>query len=191
MSRRLKEWRNYALTPIGAAVPILLGSASIFNLDAGFVSELLIGLVALGAVLFVVLIKVISRIENIALTINSIQQKSGFNIAQSQGFISSAACNLSKFDYNYLVNYVTFTNLLMCAINLSYAKKLKELSVQHKRFPNVSKAFEAQATKMEKMADFTQTLLQSFDRTKPLPPDTLKFVEGELTEYGPLRKENA
>ena len=188
---KAKEWKNYLLAAIGASLTVLLGSTSIFNIDAWISFSLLVVLAMSGACIFVIFTKVIKIIENISADINLAYYKTLFYITQSYGYITTFVFDLSKLNYDHLANYMVFTNLLQTAVMLSLSKELEKMSIRYKLVPGFSKSFEKASERYKAGIEFVTHQWQNFDKTKPVPPEALKFVEETLKEYIPKETRNA
>lgn len=186
--KKIKEMRSYLLTPVGVALTVLVGSMSVFNLGAEYFLFILCILVGIGALVFLISIKIINTVENIALSARPVQCNAIFHLMESHGFITSSCFDLSQLDHGNLRNYMIFTLLLESAVMSSYSQHVKKLSCRYNKFSDLGKAVEEDLKKIEPNPDAIQKLFSVFDRTKPLPSGALKFVENELRKYDPLKR---
>lgn len=182
---KLKEWRNYALSLIGASITILLGVASLYNFDIWLFTIVLLILAASGLVIFVIFSKLTGVLESIYADLQVMHHGGMNNLLQSQGFITTLVADLSTVDIENVKNYFVFTQLLVSAVMYSISNQLKEVSVKYKIFPDLNKYMEDQSKLYRKNIEEIKYYFQVFDETKFHHPELIKFVNETLKEFKP------
>lgn len=182
---KIKEWRNYLLSPIGAGLAVLIGSTTVYNFDLWVFTTILSILAVIGLIIFVIFTKLASIVENVYSEIEIMLTDGIGNLVTSQGFITSVVADLSITNFENIKNYFVFSQILICAVMYSLSNQLKELAEKYRILKDFKNFLEEQSQIYRKDIDHVTIYFQVFDRTKLLHPELLKFVDETLKDFKP------
>ena len=183
---KLKEWRNYFISPIGVGLTVLLGITPVFNFDFWTFFIILISLAGIGFVIFIFFTWLVGKIEQIYTEIDFIFNYSVGWFQMSNGFFITVVSDLTKVSFEGVNNYRIFTHLLLGAVLLIISNKFKKLSIDFRAFRNFKEFLESESKSYTKNIDLMSMYFQQFDKTKTrIHEELLEFVEETLKEYKP------
>jgi len=177
---KVKEWRNYLLSPIGVGLTLLLGSTAIFNFDVVVFSTILVILAIIGGIIFVIFTKLIGIIEKIHTEIDFVYANIIEKFWKSQGFMTSNVADISKVNFEEMENYLLFSHSLIGAVMHYISNYLKKMSKQYRYFSDFKKTLEETSVIYDENIEEVKQIWKVFDKTKSVHPDLLRFVEQEL-----------
>lgn len=183
---KLKEWRNYLLSPIGIGLTILLSTMSIFGFDLWVFVIVLISLAGIGSLIFVFCTLLVKIIEQIYNEIDFIFNDGIGKFQTSHGFFITSVSDLTKINFDGINNYRIFVHLLLGAVMLTFSNQFKILSTRYWAFRDFKEFLESEAKSYTKNLSLMRVYFQQFDKTKTrIHEELLEFVEETLKEYKP------
>lgn len=182
---KLKEYRNYILSAIGITLVIILGYGEVYELEQWMFFGFLIPTLIIGFLIFITFNRLSGKIDALFYQLAYLVNKQEQYLRHSQGFITTGVALIETVNYEFVKNYLLFSTLLTSAIMNNVANNMIIISKKNFYSKEVATALQSESRIYKKSIDekSIRILLQTLDRTQPLPPLVVEFVDEALKEY--------